>query len=448
MDSILKANFNALKSLLAVFLVLSGILIPLFFIKGETIFEDNFENYSLGNLGGQGDWSCSINLEVNNNFAHSGIKSITNYNSSSGQCERNGSTTESGLISIDFKLDESSPDFSYVNFSFYEDASARLHFQIIDDDLYFDWGQTQQTLLKENLTLSLWYMLTIQYDKVNHRVRARLDNEDWSEWIDTENTWDYINRIELVASKSGNANYPKIYIDDIKEGQFICGLGYCNLCEVYDTCIEAGCYWYTTIYPDPFFKGAYCVEPFEPEPEDCGSFFQCQYCMTQETCEAELNCEWVDKFGFGESCYMIEPTFPPELEIWQVPELEDCSALSGLEKWLCEIKNFIAGIFLPSQEKINNLYSTFGNFSTKFPFNYLQATKDFFSYIRESSTEEKGIKIKILGNEGYVNFDFWKSTGEVGSTTESIGSMVRDFSSLVLILGFLTWLLYFVRSFW
>ncbi|GAI20073.1 unnamed protein product [marine sediment metagenome] len=167
--------------------------------------------------------------------------------------------------------------------------------------------------------------------------------------------------------------------------------------------------------------------------------------MTQETCEAQLNCEWVDR-GLGEKCYMKEPTMPPAE--WIMPELEDCSLLSGVEKWLCEIKNFLAGAFMPSQSKVNDLYQTFANFKDRFPFNYIGAMNLFFSDVRSSLDEEKAIPIKILGQEGDVSFSFWDKTTTIGGISEPFKNILKDFTSFIIFLGWFAWLISIIQRFW
>lgn len=228
-----------------------------------------------------------------------------------------------------------------------------------------------------------------------------------------------------------------------------CALTKCNLCETSDTCIDAGCFWEYSLYYlqiDPNATGYYCAEPYEPAEEQCGAFFKCQYCGAQATCEEQLNCEWINR-GQGSKCYMKEPTMPPPPATWEVPTLDDCEELSGAEKWLCEIKNFIAGIFMPSQEKVNALFDTFGAFKDKFPFSYIGAVNSFFGEISTSLDTEKGIPIKILGNEGNVDFSFWDSSAEIGGISETFKNVVFDATTILVIFGFFMWIVGFIKRF-
>jgi len=257
-------------------------------------------------------------------------------------------------------------------------------------------------------------------------------------WFNTDDQPATLQKLKLSIS------YNRQAFDRFKS-EDICALGSCSACMTYETCIEAGCFWYYSVYLQQW----YCVEPFEPEPEECGAFWKCQYCLTQETCELQFNCEWIEKFkGQGEKCYQIEPEIPPEQVGWEVPELEDCEELSGVEKWLCEIKNFIAGIFMPSQEALDNLYQTIMNFKARFPFNYIGALTSFFTDLKNSLAEEKDIPITILGQEGEVGFDFWEQETEIGGVGETFSNILIDFTSIIIFLGWFLWLISFIQRFW
>lgn len=286
-----------------------------------------------------------------------------------------------------------------------------------------------------------WITFHLRADFDNKMIRITSDEVEgqWCMWFKAERTASILTKLELRSFKT------KIAFDDFEE-KGICELGGCQYCEIYETCIEAGCFWYYSFYGCQIGQCYSCVEPYEPEPEECGAFYQCQYCMTQETCEEQLNCEWVDR-GLGFKCYMKEPQMPPEQVAWEVPELEDCSELSGVEKWLCEIKNFVAGIFMPSQEKIDILYQTFANFKERFPFNYIGSMNFFFSDVRNSLDQEKNIPVKILGQQGDVSFGFWDKTTTIGGISETFKDIVKDFTTFIVFLGWFLWLISFLQRF-
>jgi len=431
--------------LLGVVILLTPFLI---FAYEDYIFEDNFNSYSDGDLTGQGDWlglsPPYTSWKVQGIITNEGSKAIRCSNDVGNSCwsVKSGNQSETGRTTFYIYLRESAEKIcGFIEGMFYEEGSNRLAFQIKDTGegcKFWVYDSIGWEIIGDVETFNEFFPVEFEWVYDTKKWRVKWENKNWSEWLSPEgDTWDYINKIILKNYIS--AIREDVYIDTIKKIS-VCELGNCSACEIYDTCINAGCFWYYSIFLQQYF----CVEPFEPEPEECGSFYKCQYCLTQGTCEAELNCEWVDK-GFGEKCYMIEPEIPPEQITWEVPELEDCSLLSGVEKWLCDIKNFVAGIFLPSQEKMDSLYQSIMSLKDKFPFNYIGIIKDFFTDIKNELASSKEIPIKIFGVEGNVDFSFWDKTVVIGGLSETFGNILIDFTSFIILLSFFVWLMSFIR---
>lgn len=235
------------------------------------------------------------------------------------------------------------------------------------------------------------------------------------------------------------ANLEVVHIADIEPPPPVCGIDHCSYCETSEDCQSAGCiYEYNTGFARWECHQEYIAYVYGCGLGDCG-------CPDQETCEGAEpvgTCEWVDR-GYGEGCYEVEEA-PPEAE-WEAPELENCDELSGVEKWLCEIKNWLAGLFMPTQEKVNNLKKTIDNFKAKFPFNYAGALSAFFTTLKTSLDTEKNIPIKVLGVEGDVNFSFWEQTTTIGGTPETFKNILYDFTTAIVIIAFIFWIISFIK---
>jgi hypothetical protein len=132
-----------------------------------------------------------------------------------------------------------------------------------------------------------------------------------------------------------------------------------------------------------------------------------------------------------------------ETGVYEPPPLPSCSGLSGVELWLCNMKNDIGSIFLPSNQKISELRETIDEIKQKFPLNYLSGASDFFSSVRTNINSSSDIHFKILGKEGTVNFAFWENTAEIGGSVQTIGEIVGVFITFLIILGFVFWAISF-----
>lgn len=446
---------RGLKSSIIVVLWVALLFVGLFLfsneVLGATIFEDDFESYTTGqDLGAQEDWTCGFsNAIITEDKAHSWLKSVRNKyhdNPAESVCFKDGlPVEEEGSQQIWFYLTS-----GFTEFVSFEIDNNEVGIGIEDDLVkYLDPTYQWQTLTTFS-EYDEWVSLAIEWRYSIHpssEIRYSYNGGDWTDWAYYGATTNYQRVIISWPTQQEDAIF---YFDTIEEVPPPCEIGSCWACGIYDDCIEAGCFFYYSIYgAGGLWGGQYggsCVEPYDPDPEECGSFYKCQYCNSQETCEAEW-CVWEDRHGLGEKCYMSEPVIPPEQVEWEVPDLEECGELSGVEEWLCEIKNFIAGIFMPSQEKVNSLYHTIGAFKDKFPFNYAGSLNRFFNDIEESIDEEKGIPIKILGQEGNVDFTFWDKTTTIGGVEETFKNIWFDFTTLVVILGFFIWIISWIRRF-
>lgn len=428
--------FRAIKQGLLALLLVGGLFL-FSEVKSASIFEDSFEDYDLGILGGQGDWATTTNplahdfyvVDDDKNFGWQSIWASSTIVADPRRARRSGASSTNGIISFywkitdtttskdfGFSLGENDPDDTKIWFRVWYNHTTK----IISTN-YHDTEDREISQWEEETPV--WHFTQIKWQGSNNKAKFKTDDESWTDWVDCFGDWDTIGSVHIYS-------WINAYFDDISG--YRCDSEHCGLCETYDTCIDAGCTWDYSIFLQQWFCGTY----YEAEEEDCGSFFSCQFCTTQELCEAELNCEWKN-IGFGDRCYMVEPTIPPEEVAWEVP---DCEGLGTLETWLCE--NIV-----PSQEKINDLYLTIGAFKEKFPFNYVVAMNDFFDEIGESIDEEKSIPITILGQESNVSFTFWNSTTSIGGEEETLKNVVFDFTSMIIFMGWFVWLISLIRRF-
>jgi hypothetical protein len=88
---------------------------------------------------------------------------------------------------------------------------------------------------------------------------------------------------------------------------------------------------------------------------------------------------------------------------WELPAQEDCNNYNDLtQKLLCNIRNMIEGIFIPSKSTLNNAQSTFSQFKNKFPFNYISAVVDMITAVHSGITNG-AITFTLFGAAGTVD---------------------------------------------
>ena len=126
---------------------------------------------------------------------------------------------------------------------------------------------------------------------------------------------------------------------------------------------------------------------------------------------------WVKDSPYGAPAYLITPSIKPD-----APTMEDCSGYSGIDKVMCEFRNFVAGAFLPSDDALNQIGATMTALKNKFPMNYAAAVQTTLSEISGGINDDAPISISILGNDGAVDTSFFSADIGGGIT---IGATIK-----------------------
>jgi len=495
MNIFLKRQFYALKSLVIGFLVLAGMLIPFFYsIATSTLLNDNFNSYNNGNLGGQGGWSDDggRHFVVQDTIKYEGLKAIRcnaneNYPEYTGICASSHIATglNDGTQVFWIYFDSSnnicktttltiSGDWTGMTTQFAMSGGI-CKYRLIGN-YYSDW-------LEWNVVFNQWFPVEMEWSRSGNHFRTRINNGSWSEW---QPLTFYSEMYNVYMSMSGtNSN------------GFIDYLGSFSGYPQYGT-------KFTPIYPvnceknidaDLIFDLKGTVNIGDQDPNNYTSWST--HFINIETGEIKTKTEnfevplnknnnyfsydYTNYNALTSGCWEVtydltgynpntmegivvfdrcqepdkktlicdqETTFElPVITECPEPEYDVCEGLELAEKWLCEIKNMAKEILFPTCPKILELKNQINSFKEKFPFNYLNAIKNFFNDIRNSLNEEKAIPITIFGHEANIDFSFWNKLGSVGGLSETFSNIPKDFSRLIMIIGFLTWLLYFVRHF-
>jgi hypothetical protein len=245
-------------------------------------------------------------------------------------------------------------------------------------------------------------------------IFRRIENYTWSDWYSTN-----YHSLKGIRLSGGTDYINPAYVDFIAPDYTPECNSMCYFCD-YLGCLDypESCYW-TGETCEPFFE--------------CGSDWLCEYCLSQEDCEAQ-DCYWNFEDDF---CWS---SVPPEL-----PELEDCSGLGITDRLLCELKNFFYRLFVPSSQKIQELRDTTAEIREKFPYNYILEIKNFFAYLKDNVDENQEISFKILGQSGDVDFNFWNSETILAGESQTFLNIFKTFFKFIIILIFGLWCFSFLK---
>lgn len=114
---------------------------------------------------------------------------------------------------------------------------------------------------------------------------------------------------------------------------------------------------------------------------------------------------------------------------------EDCDTYSGIDKIVCNLSNTIQGMFLPSQNKLEELQTTINKVGNVFPFNYLRVIGTIFS---NSTITNGGLDITLLGNTASLDSSFFSIP---------LFSKVRLFFTIMVLLMFTFWAINYIKNF-
>jgi hypothetical protein len=356
-----------------------------------------------------------------------------------------------------------------VDFKFYNTTGGYLDIQLFNSSLGVGFSHRVNY---NHFTGNLWHTFYYEW-RENNESRWAVDTFGWSAWTSSTN-WQYVDKINFNSNNSPSGSY--VYLDNIRyesrpnfvfpdnpvNCQINPGIDFANILvngrveippedsrtftkltarfqvatssiilydwEFYLPSLRAGqsySYSSTGSMPTSTYRVSYILAGYDTTYK---AFTQYEYCEGTFICPG--------------TC---APEIVSELQDYEKPVLDDCSALSGVEKWLCEIKVLIAGAVVPSTSTIGELKANIDLLKTKAPGNYLTATQQFFTNLKTQSSVVNSLPFELLGQTGNVSFAFWEKTGEINGVSFSFRTIFYDFFSFVVIIIFGFWGLNYLK---
>lgn len=438
-------------------------------------FEDNFNSYiSNQTLIGQGGWETKIgnpiSFIVESTTTKEGLNAVYFSGGEYGGIQKIGSLIADGGVSFWTRQDQNTS----CSFELWENASSFVQ--------WIYWVYTGGTYklayypatLKDNLDLETWYKVTIEWRSSDKKLRFRFGNEEFTDWTAPITTWNLgINTIVLTCGIY-DANVYWDLIQNYPVGSSV----------VFAPTTPQDCVFTTTTGPVIFNALGLVYIPdnnlntytqFDVIAQNWGTSSVTEYFSTSTSLSAgdiysynipvaldsgawrvryrligyNLDFEPVVELHYCQGTGVGQLPLPQFITIpsYEIPATEDCSTYPLLERLVCEIRNTIKSIFLPSTEKITQLKDTFEIFKTKMPLNYVLATQSFFSNVRTGLNSEEELVVGILGTTSTIDFSFWETKAQVfGDSSKSFSTILKNVFSVIVILGFLVWGLNFGRK--
>lgn len=188
--------------------------------NAATIFTDDFEDYNVGLLGGQGGWVVPsyymYRPQVQSSYVKQGEKAIKVYGDYlfPHGAEKTGTPTNDGMITIyleKFIGGTSTPD-SIIELK--EGGTVVVSMRSVDSHFrYFDGNLGGYVnIYPPFFYYKTWFAVQIQWRSSDHKIRYNIDGGAWTDWKTGMNEW--ATGLDTVALKAQDG---WIYYDAIQE---------------------------------------------------------------------------------------------------------------------------------------------------------------------------------------------------------------------------------------
>lgn len=299
-----------MKKLLLIFLIIGGV----FFIRGNSFaWTENFDYYSNGRVGGQGNWHGSSTALVIDTYYKSTPHGLySNYISGEmvGEYDFPSTSTE-GYISFWVFL-ECFEDVGGVftnSITLQSATNLKLTFEPYNDEDYKceiggNWliGQVATNTYD---VVNGWHYINIHYDTATGWWKSKIDDNDWTATTSDAGLKGTANVERVVLDSNDSGEKSIVVYDNIQNSSYELAsdcLDYENQLD----CNDNGCFW--NYYQDTSCDewgcylgvGGYICENIPMASSTCDyGILNCQYCQSTTTC-ANAGCNWSDATNF---CY-------------------------------------------------------------------------------------------------------------------------------------------------
>jgi len=470
----------------------ASLTLPTGKISASTIFTDNFDSYADGDLYGADGWTCPYSTwnVIPTDFKSSPKSIRADATSYLSVCQKNGASTTEGSLSFWFKTTNCG-----YGASRHEELAFRFSGAPYESLPAITIKSTAETGCEIGLSnISTEY---VSYDTFNIWTQVILrwkvvDDWYWFKWgwggrEETNWTksiyaisWFPTGFDRLYIWGSYGAGGEKFYLDSIAEAEAEADLGsplfepsFPTDCEftitstsTLDNFNATGTITIPNLNPFHWFDFSVIAEDFNTAEKhyfststdlDAGDIFdysipislpdgswKISYLLQGVYFETSFFAtHWCEHTGIGTGLPL--PTWT-EITEAEFLGLEDCSSYPLLERLVCDLKNAIKRIFVPSAESITALKTTIDGLKNKAPMNYISITKDFIVDVKDDINSSMDLSFKILNKTGNVSFAFWENTTNLAGENQTFSQIFKAFFIFLLVFSFLIWAIFYVRK--
>jgi hypothetical protein len=148
-----------------------------------TIFTDNFDSYTPGNLSGQGGWTTygySTQKVGAGGITNQATYNENNNNEAQSNVYKDGTSLLDGRITFHINTHRLPPGTEYLMVGIYAPGSASICCKIW---LYDNGIYAEETQILAIPVVDTWYCIEMEWRSSDYKFRARVDGGTWSAWI-------------------------------------------------------------------------------------------------------------------------------------------------------------------------------------------------------------------------------------------------------------------------
>jgi len=486
------------KKLKKIFLIL-GTLFLAFFLFSYAFpvfalsipFSDNFENYEIGQLHNQYNWTETYPDRFRVKQFESKEVECSTAPALNCEAKKKGEQIESGSWQLEFYLPPLSSG-GYFQVYYIDDSNfGWIGWRVQDfgrDDYYVSCQRGCSGIYFEGKINTGWNTFLIVWDKTIKKWFFKLNDES-SPTFDLDETFPYISGLKIEAFDlnwrfdnissgkiTGIGGLPFVFPDEpatdtisLVDFASTTFSGTLKIPDIYD---EGYCYelnavlsppptWLWEKQPSiqtiPIWQGE--LEANEEDAYSTTTEITLDYpllkvdykifCHNTTTEQIETFFQDVNSWVESTTTIPSPPLAPYITELpTTTPYLISCDEYTGLDWLVCKIHELLVGAFIPSAQKITNLKQKVDEIGSKFPSNYINTTNNFIYDVYNGLSEtQPNLVITAPFSNATSSVDFSLLTLNLGGSLNiSLQQLIRGFFTILALFGFGFWLLEFLGS--
>lgn len=165
------------------------------------IFTDNFNNYTLGSLNGQGGWAITSgsNYTVESTTVNEGAAAIA---SGTGKAEKTGTAQTDGMMTFYVRGPALTGGYIFLR----QGGNKKVWININTDSpgfiAYYDNGLGTFANLAP-WTVNKWYAIQVQWRSSDHTARFNVNGGTWTNWINPSLTGAWTTGMDIIELDDG-----------------------------------------------------------------------------------------------------------------------------------------------------------------------------------------------------------------------------------------------------